>query len=175
MSHHHWHGGGIAALPVHDSLIVPRRCEQTAAAILVKNFERRYPKASPCKVTTNAWNVSQMPSLFLLLFFLPPPQGQPWRLNLDHADCRETNPMTSGQHGLKLMAADRMRRHRERRRSGLRCLTIEIREAEVAELIRRGLLKPETRNDHNAIIEALYVHLERSLGSMPWRETYDPD
>ena len=59
------------------------------------------------------------------------------------------------------------RRAHAPRRSGLRCLTIEIREAEVAELIRRGLLKPETRNDHNAIIEALYVHLERSLGSMP--------
>jgi hypothetical protein len=45
---------GIAALPVHDSLIVPLRCEQTAAAILVENFERRYPTASPCRVTTNA-------------------------------------------------------------------------------------------------------------------------
>jgi hypothetical protein len=43
---------GIAALPVHDSLIVPLRCEQTAAAILVENFERRYPTASPCRVTT---------------------------------------------------------------------------------------------------------------------------
>ena len=44
---------GIAALPVHDSLIVPLRCEQTAAAILVETFERRYPTASPCRVTTN--------------------------------------------------------------------------------------------------------------------------
>jgi hypothetical protein len=44
---------GIAALPVHDSLIVPLRCEQTAAAILIENFERRYPIASPCRVTTN--------------------------------------------------------------------------------------------------------------------------
>lgn len=54
---------GIAALPVHDSLIVPRRSEQTAAAILIENFERRFPKASPCTVTTNAGKVSQMPSL----------------------------------------------------------------------------------------------------------------
>jgi hypothetical protein len=45
---------GIAALPVHDSLIVPLRCAQRAAAILVENFERRYPAASPCRVTTNA-------------------------------------------------------------------------------------------------------------------------
>jgi IstB-like ATP binding protein len=41
---------GIAALPVHDSLIVP---DASAAAILVENFERRYPTASPCRVTTN--------------------------------------------------------------------------------------------------------------------------
>jgi hypothetical protein len=63
-------------------------------------------------------------------------------------------------------SADRMRRHRERRRSGIRCLTIEIREAEVAELIRRGLLRRETRNDRNSIIGALYAHLDRTLGSM---------
>lgn len=64
------------------------------------------------------------------------------------------------------MSAERMRRYRQRRRSGLLCLSIELREAEVAELIRRGLLKPETRNDRSAIIEALYVHLEHTLGSM---------
>ena len=32
-------------------------------------------------------------------------------------------------------AAARMRRHRDRRRDGLRCLTIELRETEIAELI----------------------------------------
>ena len=52
------------ALPVHDSLIVPRRCEQTAAAILVENFERRFQRASPCTVTTYAGKVSQMPFAF---------------------------------------------------------------------------------------------------------------
>jgi hypothetical protein len=34
-------------------------------------------------------------------------------------------------------AAERMRAHRSRRRAGLRCLTIELRETEVTELIRR--------------------------------------
>jgi hypothetical protein len=34
-------------------------------------------------------------------------------------------------------------------------------------LIRRGLLKPETRNDPGAICEALYKHLDRSLGFAP--------
>src|SRR5271167_5025708 len=44
-------------------------------------------------------------------------------------------------------AAERMRRHRERRRDGLRCLVIELRETEIDALIRRGLLNNETRND----------------------------
>jgi len=39
-----------------------------------------------------------------------------------------------------------MRRHRQRRRDGLRCLVIELRETEIDVLIRKGLLKPETRN-----------------------------
>jgi hypothetical protein len=61
-------------------------------------------------------------------------------------------------------AAERMRRHRQRRRDGLRSLTIELRETEIDELIRKGLLKSETRNNTDAIIDALYVHLDRTLG-----------
>jgi hypothetical protein len=57
-------------------------------------------------------------------------------------------------------AAERMRRHRERRRDGLRCFMIELHETEIDELVRQGVLKPETRNDTNAIIEALYAYLE---------------
>jgi hypothetical protein len=60
-------------------------------------------------------------------------------------------------------AAERMRRHRERRRDGLRCLLIELRETEIDSLIRTGLLRPEMRNDANAIIEALYAHFDRAL------------
>ena len=62
-------------------------------------------------------------------------------------------------------AAERMRRHRERRREGLRCLMIELRETEIDELIRKGLLKLEMRNDTNAIIEGLYAHLDRTLST----------
>jgi hypothetical protein len=40
-------------------------------------------------------------------------------------------------------ARERMRRHRQRRRDKLRCLLIELRESEIDELIRRGLLPPE--------------------------------
>ena len=64
-------------------------------------------------------------------------------------------------------AAERMRRHRERRREGVRCLSIELRETEIAALVRHGLLKPETRHDHNAIADALYDYLERTLDPLP--------
>jgi hypothetical protein len=57
--------------------------------------------------------------------------------------------------------AEPMRRHRQRHRDGMRCLQLEIRETD--ELIRRKLLKEETRNDKQAIIDALYEFLENSL------------
>jgi hypothetical protein len=60
-------------------------------------------------------------------------------------------------------AAERMRRHRERRREGMRCLSIELHETEIDALVQRGLLKQETRHDQNAIADALYDHLERTL------------
>jgi hypothetical protein len=64
-------------------------------------------------------------------------------------------------------AAERMRAHRERRRQGLRCLMIELRETEIDALIRKGLLKSETRNDTSAIINALYAFLDGTLGATP--------
>ena len=65
-----------------------------------------------------------------------------------------------------LSAAERMRRHRERRRDGLRCLTIELRETEIDALIRKGMLKTDARNDRDAILNALYAHLEHTLDAM---------
>jgi hypothetical protein len=64
-------------------------------------------------------------------------------------------------------AAERMRLHRERRRRGLCCLMIELRETEVHALIRGGLLKHEVRNDRNAILKALYCHFNRTLAPAP--------
>lgn len=61
------------------------------------------------------------------------------------------------------LAAARMRRHRQRRRDGLRCLRVEIRKTEIEVLVHRGYLKKETRNDERAVIEALYAHLENTL------------
>jgi hypothetical protein len=51
-------------------------------------------------------------------------------------------------------AALRMRRHRERRRDGLRCMTIELQEAEIDALIRKGFLNEEARNNRRAVMSA---------------------
>ena len=63
-------------------------------------------------------------------------------------------------------AAQRMRLHRKRRRSRLRCITIELRETEIEELIRRGLLKLEMREDSFSIRAAIHAHLDRTLGAL---------
>jgi hypothetical protein len=63
-------------------------------------------------------------------------------------------------------AAERMRRHRQRRREGLRCLLIQLRETEIDALIGKGLLEPETRNDRKAILAGLYAFLDRTLGGV---------
>ena len=67
------------------------------------------------------------------------------------------------QQPMPTLAAERMRRHRQRRRNGLRCITVELRVTEIETLIRQGLLRWETRNDRNAIINALYAFFDRTL------------
>jgi hypothetical protein len=76
------------------------------------------------------------------------------------ADLKVTAPTTEP---VRSPAAERMRLHRERRRNGMRCLTIELRETEIEALIREGLLKLETRNDASAVREALYTFLDDTL------------
>jgi hypothetical protein len=61
-------------------------------------------------------------------------------------------------------AAERMRRHRERRKNKLRCLTIQIRESEIDALTRKGFLQLDARNDTNSVLAALYEFFERTLG-----------
>jgi hypothetical protein len=63
-------------------------------------------------------------------------------------------------------AAERMRRHRQRRRDGLRCLMIELRETEIDALIRNGLLAVENRHDYDSVQSALYAFLDHALGEM---------
>jgi hypothetical protein len=59
--------------------------------------------------------------------------------------------------------ARRMRLHRARKLAGLRCLTLEVRETEVAALVRKGLLRADSQNDAKAIRDAFYALLDRSL------------
>jgi hypothetical protein len=76
-----------------------------------------------------------------------------------HAELTVTPPAEPARSA----AAERMRRHRERRRKGLRCLVIELFEREIDMLVRMELLRAEMRNDATAITEALYAHFDRTL------------
>jgi hypothetical protein len=60
-------------------------------------------------------------------------------------------------------AAARMRLLRHRRRQRIRCVTIQLHEAEVEALVRKGWLKAEMRNHPAALVEALHGHLGYSL------------
>ena len=77
-----------------------------------------------------------------------------------------TNPSNTAS-ASRSAAAQRMRRHRERRQMGLRCIMLQVWDREIETLIRRGLLPAEMRNDLHEIREALYVHLDRTLGATP--------
>ena len=57
-----------------------------------------------------------------------------------------------------------MRLHRARRQKGLRCLTVELREREIDSFVAKGLLPSNSRSDRAAIRDALYAHLDRTLG-----------
>jgi hypothetical protein len=61
-------------------------------------------------------------------------------------------------------SALRMRRHRERRRKALRCMTIELRETEVTALVRKGFLKEDGCN-LRAVKSAFYGFLDWTLNS----------
>jgi hypothetical protein len=55
-----------------------------------------------------------------------------------------------------------MRAHRKRRRAGLRCVVVQLRETEIDVLIRKGLLKADARNDRYAVRNALHAHFDRT-------------
>ena len=71
--------------------------------------------------------------------------------------------MTSAPEPTISSGAERMRRHRQRRRDRLRCLTIELRETEIDVLISKQLLRECDRDDPNEINRALYSFLDRNL------------
>ncbi len=70
-------------------------------------------------------------------------------------------PTGKGAH--RASSADRMRRTRQRRRQGLRCITIELREREIDALIRRKRLSAGDRANLAAIRKALYGFLDANL------------
>jgi hypothetical protein len=59
--------------------------------------------------------------------------------------------------------AARMRAFRERQRLGLRSIWVQLRATEVAELVRRGLLKEEKLDDYIAVRDAVHRHLDLTL------------
>lgn len=65
---------------------------------------------------------------------------------------------------------NRMALHRARKKRGLRYLGIELRETEISELVRRGLVVEEDRNNGTAIRDALYrffdMHLHTRHGAV---------
>ena len=74
-----------------------------------------------------------------------------------------------------LSPAERMRRTRERRKQGLFCLTLELRQSEVDAFMRCGRLKPEERVSHAAVRNAIYSVLEDwVLSTTPFRATERP-
>jgi len=58
-------------------------------------------------------------------------------------------------------AAQRVREARERQRLGLRCITVEVRDAEVDALVAAGLLPADRRANRQAIAAAFGVLLDR--------------
>ena len=59
-------------------------------------------------------------------------------------------------------AAERMRAFRQRRREGVRCLTLELRDAEIDRLIYLGHLRQDEREDRKQVLLALYRFLDYS-------------
>ena len=78
-------------------------------------------------------------------------------------DTELTNPPSVGTVPMRSAAAQRMRAHRKRRRAGLRCVVVQLRETEIDILIRKGLLKADARNNVRPIRDALHGHFDKTL------------
>jgi hypothetical protein len=75
-------------------------------------------------------------------------------------------PPSSAEPATGTAAAERMRRHRQRRRDGLRCFMIELRETEVDDLISNGLLAAENRQDYASVQSAFYAFLDHAFAEL---------
>lgn len=63
---------------------------------------------------------------------------------------------------LRAHTRERMHRHRERQKLGLRYVGIEIRDSEIKEMVRRGFLAADAGDDE-AIREAVYALFDETL------------
>jgi hypothetical protein len=77
---------------------------------------------------------------------------------------RSTAPIAEKVQAARARAAERMRRSRKRRRDGLCCYRLELRDGEIEALIRRGLLSPGQQTNRSAVMQAMYAFLDRTLG-----------
>ena len=68
--------------------------------------------------------------------------------------------LSSAEPATRTAAAERMRRYRQRRRDGFRCLMIELRETEIDALITNGLLAAKNREDYDSLQSAFYAFLD---------------
>ena len=60
----------------------------------------------------------------------------------------------------RISAAERMRLTRQRRREGFRVIPFEVRDSEIDQLVRHGLLKSADRNNRESIARALGTLLD---------------
>ena len=73
-------------------------------------------------------------------------------------------PIVANTKIARTRAAERMRRCRQRRRDGLRCYRLELRDSEIEALVRRGLLLASEQTNPNAVTQAMYAFFDRTLG-----------
>ena len=92
------------------------------------------------------------------------------RKSAGHAFALEHEVLAEGRRGRlvsglrsAVQRLPRLRRHRERRKDGLRCMTIELRETEVTALVRKGFLEEDACNNRQAVMNAFYGFLDRTL------------
>ena len=83
-------------------------------------------------------------------------------------DCSPSECCNTTKEARITAGALRMRETRRRRREGLRCITLNIRDVEIDRLIELGHLRQDDRDDKNVVLLALYRFLDSSaLGDAP--------
>ena len=63
-------------------------------------------------------------------------------------------------------AAARMQRSRKRRREGISCYTIQLRDNEIEALVDLGLLSPVECANRRSVIKAIHAFVDETLGKV---------